>query len=474
MSSPDLYVRILAAEWLDKVQIFSPKNIAQVSGYNKDWNNFDRVAEWGYYSIANNIYPNLWEIIMENSPTAATVTKHVTHFIAGNIPKEIKNKFTTLSKNYSDTFYSQVRNLALDCVKFEGSCAFWVGYGKNNRINQFKQLPISWLRYYSPSQEEVGLLGADKMIIRSINGQFDRSLGKNDCGRQLFFSYNPDPAVVSAQKEIVEGYASEYCNLHHGQVLWYNPANLNIYPNCTFDNLLQCLLSDIALTTGQLSYLTHGEIGKIYKKNSDLSGAESAVNQLLNSAAFTSAFPDISGGTWGAIRDSAAAVASANISEGLTPLWGNNAENTGVKAMGSSSSERKMPNEGSIQNNIMQLDMVKFQAEFDLIQATITKHICNRLMVPAEYIDGLKSGAVTQTNMDSMIAQMNLTFENDRDTLENLLNTTVLNPEISDINFQCKILAYGEGKQGVNADFSASASAVNDKKNTGFLNRLLK
>lgn len=417
-----IYSRAIASQYLEGVQIDAPKNIEISEKYAPD-----QIIEWGSYSVGLNVYPNVYEHILENSPTATSLIKKLKNFICANIPEDIKTLLTAHDFDFVNTFENQVTLLAQDWVVFNGCFAFWVGYNSNGQIDQFKRLPVSWLRYYKSTEQEQQKGYAKRMIAYAADGMFSQ-LEKAD--RSLYFPYNPNRDELSRQYKLVgESKGDEYCSLKAGQVLFYNLEDTRMYPNCTADGLIATLLSDIALNTGMLSVLTSGKLAQTYTINNDSSGIERILADTLDSH------------IWGDVlgADRAGIVNNAITRLRTAPNYGAEYNESGVKAMGSTLAVRSTDPNADITKYIKQLEFPRFVDDFEKIQDRINRTLALRFEVNHDYIFRMESGVLNQQNMDTLIDDMDKRFEKARTTIESVLNSTVLSPELSVLNFAAKL-----------------------------------
>lgn len=402
----NIYNRVIAGwGWLRKFTVWSPYNFREE--YRKDG-----VQQWGNYSVGSNIYPQLYEIFVKYSPTASALLNRKIKFVIGNVDKELRRKRTTNESNYNNTLNTLLVNLCHDYLLFEGSFAIWVGTDENGRINEFKQIPLESIRYVSRDVESFPLTDSQYMI---------GIMGENNELKHIYY-----PFEVSRSKEQTEGFeeaAIRDNRIREGQILFYNTANASLYPDCVFDACISLLLADAGTDTMVMSVLGNSDIGKTYMKRYGTRGADAIGNMgrhLLNVWEFES-------GSQGS---------------SFSPQEGSEFYETGVKSAGQKE-YLDITTEESIQNYVKVQEFPKFIDDTIKIDERTARKLCVRLEMPYEYFYKMDSGVINQQNRDAIIKELNVMYDNDRETIEGVINDIL---EHSIFDWRLEIKAIGEDK----------------------------
>ena len=411
-----LYERIIAAVvWLQKFTIFSPMNFAEDKSLG------DKVIQWGNYSIGNNMYPNLFDIFVKYAPTADNLIERVVAKIFGSIPKDIKTKRTTLESTFTDTIYSLLCNAGRDAIGYKKSFAIWVGYNEQGQPNQFKWIPISMIRYVKRDPELFPYTKNEYMIA-----MMDSEL--NDVVA-LYYPYERS-RVAEQQRHFTEEH-EEDDKLCAGQMLFYNTAGAQTYPDHIYNSMVPLLLTDAGGDTGIMSFLANSDILKTYKKKAGATGADTANGfgglfdgQVLNSI-------------WGLDRAQDLTSAAAQ--------FGSDYMNTGVKAAGTTE-YLNIPNEEPIGNYVAETKFPAFMDELLKIDERTARRLCIPLEIPYEYIYKMDSGVVNQDNREMFIKELNIALEPYRDIFEEVINDILRD---SAFDWTLSIPPLGAGKEDV-------------------------
>lgn len=453
MENNQIRQRVLASTMLEQFQFFQPKNI---DAPFVD----DSIITWGNYSFFNDIYPDVYKILIENSPTATSVLNRISDFITCNLNKEVRNKLTTKKLDWSNTLGNQIDNIARDMTTWQDSFAIWVGYDKEFLkqqklvINEFKRLPVHWLRYFQINEDLKKIYDiSDDFFI----GQKSCLVSEkdNDNKFDLYFQFNPNFDYFEILKQIkllndikqdksFLDLLPKNCSLKMGQILWINNSDEQMYPNCVFDGMLQMLLSDIGLDSGIASFLANGKIAQTFMKNEASSGAEMA-NEIKTGLMTANMNGIINGDQMDQLNNTFGSSFLNSFNSG----FGTGYDAAGVLGMGSTISVR-IQDEESISNFIQNMDCPKFIDEFRKIQDHINEKIANRLQVPYEYIFRMKAGAVNQDNRQTFLEELNVRFDKQRDTIEYVFNNLILENSIYD--FRISLKGFGEDKNNINQE----------------------
>lgn len=412
--------RIIAGVvWLQKYSIFSPMNLREnpkMSG----------VEQWGNYAIGYNMYPNLFNIFVQYSPSASRLVEKRLDLTFGNIPKEVKNKRTTHGVEMTNTLYSCVRNAGRDAIMYERSWAIWVGYNEDGLIDEFSWIPLENIRYvvrdeslypHSKSEYMIGLLGDSA-----------ESIGR------IFYPY--DPSQASEQYGSLEAWKAEHgndrksMNLEEGQILFYNTAKNQLYPDCVFNSMLPVLLSDMGVDTAIMSYLGNADLLKTYKKRPGTSGADAA-----NGTAGI-----LGGGLLGTVWGERGALDLTQ-----TPQIGSDYYAQGTKTAGSTE-YLTIAGDEAIGDWVKEPRFPQFMDELGKIDDRSARRICLALNIPYEYVYKMDSGVLNQENRTVLMNEINMMLEDDRDTFEGVFNS-ILDRSVFDWRLQVRPI--GEGKEDV-------------------------
>lgn len=408
----NIYDRIIAGTiWLEKYTVFSPYNLVEDESLSTD------VIQWGNYCIGYNIYPNLFNIFAKYSPTTDILLNRCVRLTFGNIPKEIKNQRTTFESSFTNTISTLVKNAGRDSLMYKGSFAIWVGYDENGKIDEFKWLSLALVRY----------IKKDEALYPNTNNEYMLALMKKEENQieGIYYPYDPSKALSQIQ---TEGEANSEL-LKKGQILFYNTASDQLYPDCAFNSMLPILLTDAGLDTCIMSLLGNSDLLNTYIKKPGTTGADSAngglfQNQQLNNV-------------WGVNGN------SQGFSE--TAQYGSEYQSTGVKATGSVKNINITTEEG-INNYVREPKFPVFMDEIAKIDERVARKICIALELPYEYIFKMESGVVNQDNREAFIKELNMMLEDTRETFENVINDIL---EHSRYDWRLQIRPIGEGKEDV-------------------------
>lgn len=406
-----LYDTIIAGlVWLEKFAIFSPKNLESThieSG----------LQAWGNYAIGQNRYPNLFDIFIKYSPTAEHIIRRKVELAVGNIAPEVQTKRTLLSHGFTNTVRSLVDNIARDAFRFNGAFAVWVGYDKDGNVTEYCHIPIEEVRYFRRDESKCAS-SKDEYLIAIVN---DKLQGAD----ALYYPYEPERAAEQA-----ENYEEEFNReprLMRGQILFYNPATAQTYPDCVFNNLLPLLLTDAGLDTSTMSYFANGDILRTYKKQTGALGA--AIGQGVPTGGMVSRLL-----SW--------------TDKDATPQIGSDYLNTGVKAAGAveyitSTFEGEKPND-----LVKDAGVAQFADEYMKQDERIGRRLCLAAGMPYEYLFKTESGLLNQTNRETLIRELNVTLEPIRSVFETVINDIL---EHSQFDYTLKILPIGGNMEAVAA-----------------------
>lgn len=415
-----LYDRVIAGVvWLEKFSIFSPLNLREDTSLEKS------VKQWGNYSIAYNIYPNLFNIFVRYSPTAKVILRRVGRLINGNIPKEQRGKKTTYENRSNNTIQTLAETIIRDQLMFEGSFALWCSYPEDGYAGEIKAIPIENIRYIKRDTKKYPYSDCEYMI--AVMGD-DSSSGYKV--KTIYYQYEPERAF-----EQIEQY-NELCEsgkphrLGYGQIMFHNTAVDQLYPDCIFDSMVPLLLSDAGLDTMIMSYLANADILKTYKKKPGSGGADSVngIDGLFGGQTLSS--------IWGKNG-------TQSLSE--TAQHGSDWIDTGVKNAGANE-YLNITNEESVSNYVKDAVFPKFIDEITKIDERTARKICILFGVPFEYLYKMESGVINQDNRSIMVNEINMTFENERDSVESILNPML---QTLGFDFQVNLRPIGEGKENV-------------------------
>lgn len=417
---------------------------------------------WGNYSFLNDIYPDVYKILIENSPTATSIINRLADFITCNINAEAGFKLTTKQIEWSNTLYNCCNNLARDMLLWSDSLALWVGYDlewlKRGRlvISEFKRMPVHWLRYQKVSDDFRDFYQIEEnTVIAQRSCLVSDTRGAVESANDLFFQFDPRGNYGNVLKQIAaivdrskaDRFYSELLppnsKLKFGNILWINNSDEQTYPNCLFDGLLQVLLADIGIDSGIASYLSNARIAQSYQKNEASSGAEILEKILEPTLDYMS--------TKGVLNtDQSTAIVGALAAQGQYSLNAGNGTGdatSGVLAMGSHMSVRIQDTE-SINNFIQSTDAAKFMDEFKKIQDHVKEKLAERCQTPYSYLFRSTTGILNQENQQTLLEEMNLRFDRQRDIIEHVINNLIL--VNSDFDFRVSLKALGEDKGQIN------------------------
>lgn len=416
-----LYDRLIAGVvWLQKFTIFSPMNLSEDDSARED------VVQWGNYAIGNNLYPNLFNIFVKYSPTADILLNKAVRLAFGNIPKEVKNQKTTLESVFTNTIQSLVKNAGRDAFLYKGSFALLIGVNEEGKCNEFQWEPIELIRYVKRDPTKYPYTDNEYMI--AIMDSETNEIGS------LHYPYEPS-RVFEQQKSLADQQEDD-CKLKTGQILFYNTAESQIYPDCVFNSMLPILLTDAGVDTTIMSYLANSDILKTYKKKAGTTGADTANGfgglfdgQILNSI-------------WGLDR-------AQDLT--ATAQYGSDFYNTGVKAAGTTE-YLNITSDEAIGDYVKDVKFPQFVDELNKIDERVARKVCIALEIPYEYVYKMESGVINQENREMLIKELNIMFEDIRETFENVINVVL---EKSVFNWKLAIRPIGEGKEDV-ADANAN------------------
>lgn len=405
---------IAGVVWLEKFTIFSPMNFSEDKALHES------IVQWGNYAIGNNLYPNLFSIFVKYSPTADILLNKAVRLIFGNIPKDVKNQKTTLESVFTNSIQNLIKNAGRDAMLYKGSFALWVGYNKDGKCNEFKWIPIELIRYVKRDQHIYTHTDNENMIAIMDSGTNKVS--------SLYYPYEPDK-ILEQQESLIEG-QEEDNKLKAGQILFHNTADIQTYPDCVFNSMLPLLLTDAGVDTLIMSYLANADLLKTYKKKAGATGADTANGfsglfdgQVLNSI-------------WGLDR-------AQDLT--ATAQYGSDFNNTGVKS-GGSTELLNIPTDESIDNYVHDAKFPQFVEELNKIDERVARKLCIALEMPYEYIYKMDSGVINQENREMLIKEINMLFEDIRETFENIINALL---DQSVFEWRLSIRPIGEGKEDV-------------------------
>ena len=392
-----LYDRLIAGVvWLQKFTVFTPMNLKD------DTFLVDKsIVPWGNYAIGNNIYPNLFNIFIDYSPTASSLVGRKIDFIFSNVPKEIKNQRTTKELSFNNTVDVLLHVAGRDHILFDRSFAIWLGYNEAGLIDEFKAIPLENVRYVYRDEEKYPYTDSPYMI--GIIEDADRR-------ESIYYPYEPNRAVEQRQ-----GGAN-------GQILFYNTAYNTLYPDCIFNSMIPVLLSDPGIDTGIMSLLGNSDILKTYKKRGGTTGA--------NAANGSDYFGCLIKNIW-------------DTENNKIPEYGSDFLNTGVKAAGNTD-YIDIPGDESINEYIKTPEFPKFMDEFLKIDERTARKICVKLQIPYEYFYKMDSGVINQENRDAMTKEINTLLDSTRSTFEDIINEKILAYSVFDWRIQIRPLGSGQ------------------------------
>lgn len=378
------------------------------------------VVQWGNYAIGNNLYPNLFNIFVKYSPTADIILNRAVRLAFGNIPKNVKNKRTTLESAFTNTIQSLVKNAGRDAFLYKGSFALRVGYDEAGKVDEFQWIPIELIRYVKRDAGRYPCTDNEYMIA-----VMDGETNEIDT---LHYPY--EPARATEQLAHLAEDREEDCKLTEGQILFYNTAESQIYPDCVFNSMLPVLLSDAGVDTMVMSFLANSDLLKTYKKKPGSTGADTGngLGGLFDGQVLSS--------IWGLDRNQDLTATAQYSSDYL---------NTGVKAAGVTE-YLNIPDEAGINDYVREVKFPAFVDELNKIDERVARKICIALEVPYEYIYKMDSGVINQENREMLIKELNVMFEDIRETLEGVINDILGH---SAYGWLLSIRPIGEGKQDV-------------------------
>jgi len=468
MNNNQIREQVLTATMLQSFQFFQPKNI---DADPVD----DNLITWGNYSFSNDIYPDVHKILIQNSPTATSLIKNISDFITCNLTgynvldgqpfKQVRHQITTKILDWSNTIGTQVEGISEDMLLWRGSFAVWVGYDlealKNGKviINQFKRLPVHWLRYIKISEDLKEYYDITDEYFVAQKSCLATENSRNESNYDIYFPFNPNEKVEGLMKHISlmndvkkskDNFFSELlpknCTLKFGQVFLLNNSGETIYPDCVFDGLLQLLLADIGVNSGIATYLATAKIAQTFQKNDASSGAEMmeqvlrpAVNNMMQSAGFTGKQMDLA--------NSALSGYYNNAIMSMNPGNGTGFGASGVLAMGSNISVRIQDNE-SIKNFLHETDCANFMDEFKKIKLHIKEELAERMGIDYAFAFKSENGLFNQENLEMITKKANLKFDKQRDIIEYVFNDLILSRSI--FPYRISLKALGEGKTEIN------------------------
>lgn len=410
-----LYDRLIAGVvWLQKFTIFSPMNLCEDDTLRED------VVQWGNYAVGNNLYPNLFNIFVKYSPTADILLNKAVRLAFGNIPKNMKNQKTTLESVFTNTIQSLVKNAGRDAFMYKGSFVLWVGYDDKSKRNEFRWVPIELTRYVK----------RDPTLYPCTDNEYMLAIMDSETNEVSSLHYPYEPSRISEQQKHFTEEQAEDCKLRPGQILFYNTADSQVYPDCIFNSMLPLLLTDAGVDTTIMSYLANSDILKTYKKKAGTTGADTANGfgglfdgQILNSI-------------WGIDR-------AQDLT--ATAQYGSDFYNTGVKAAGTTE-YLNITNEEPLSNYVNEVKFPQFVDELNKIDERVARKFCIALEIPYEYIYKMDSGVINQENREVLIKELNIMFEDIRETFESVINSVL---EDSTYDWKLLIRPIGEGKEDV-------------------------
>lgn len=407
-----LYDRIISGVvWLRKYTIFSPNNFQDEIIAERD------MVQWGNFSIGYNMYPNLFNIFVKYSPTATSLIRKKINLIVGNVPQNIKVQKTTFESSYTNTVESLLTNICRDYIMFDKSFAIWVGYNDEGRVNEFKRITLESVRYIKRDTEMYPYSNDRNMIA---------ILDEENRPSNIFYPF--DPGAVVRQIEAEKEEKGEDYDGFSGQILFYNSADDQDYPDCIFNSMVPVLIADAGTDTMIMSILGNADLCKTYKKKAGATGTDTA-NSLMGWGSLNS--------VWGRDGDGEQ---HSTIAE-----FGSDFFNTGVKGAGETEYINISTDE-TIENYVKVQDFPKFVDETNKIDERTARKLCVALELPYEYVYKMESGVINQENRATMISEINATLDSDRQTIERVINNVL---EHSVFNWKLSILAIGEGKEDV-------------------------
>lgn len=399
--------------WLEKFAPFSPRNYRENDGIDPG------IVQWGNYAIGYNVYPNLFNIFIQYSPTADALINKIVKMTFGNIPKAIKNQPTTRESLGANTIRSLCINAGRDYTVFGGSFAIWVGYDEEGRKDEFKWIPLELIRYVKRDLETCPLTD-NKYMIGILDGETNDLAG-------VYYPYEPGRALEQLTAEHPEG-----SKLRQGQILFYNTAaGEQTYPDCVLNAMVPVLLADVGLDTMIMSFLGNSDLLKTYKKQVGITGADSAngLGGVMDRKVLSS--------IWGLDRTQ---------DPTSVPEFGSDYLNTGPKAAGSTEEINVTEANESLSNYVIPPTFPDFMDETTKIDDRIARRICVALDIPFEYMYKMEGGILNKDDREMLFAELNMRLEDPRDTFENVINN-ILDGSIYD--WRLKIDPIGLGKSDV-------------------------
>lgn len=413
-----IYDRTIGTLWLQKFTTFAPLNIKE------DPSIYKGIKQWGNYTIGYNIYPNLFDVIVRYSPLAKELIRKRIKLTFGNIPKEIKTQLVGGDDDFKNTLNSLIRNCAYDYFVFQGSFAIWVGYDGFGRINQMMPIALETIRYIDRDEDKFPATDK-KYMICSLNE--DNGVG------QIFYPYEPERAreqlsYYSELQKTKEENNIELTqeDLYPGQILFYNTAYGQLYPDSTFDASIPLLLTDAGLDTGIISLLGNGDLCRTYKKQFGTTGTDTVNNGDYYTL-----------GTIWCERENQNLAAVPNV--------GSEYYTTGVKNMGGNES-LNIVTEEAITNYVKTNDFPKVADEIAKLDERTARKLCLDLEIPYEYAFKMDSGILNQDNRATIFKELNALYDDDRVVMENVLNHIVSH---SIWSWKVEIRPIGEGQEDV-------------------------
>jgi len=402
---------IAGVVWLEKFAIFSPQNLQSTQVENG-------LQAWGNYAIGANRYPNLFDVFIKYSPTAEHIIRRKVELAVGNIDPEIQAMRTTLSRGFTNTVRALVDNIARDAFRFNGAFAVWVGYDGEGKVNELCHIPIEEVRYYTRNADR--FTGTEESEMIAIVDDKLRGAEK------LYYPYDPTRAAEQAGRFEEENSADG--RLQRGQILFYNPATSQTYPDCVFNNLLPLLLTDAGLDTSTMSYFANGDILRTYKKQTGALGA-----------AIGGGAP-IGGGY-------VARLLSWNDRDAV-PEQGSDYTQTGVKSAGAVEYLTTTYESETPDKLVKTAGVAQFADEYMKQDERIGRRLCLAAGMPYEYLFKTESGLLNQTNRETLIRELNVTLEPVRSIFETVINDVL---EHSVLGFRLSILPIGGNMESVAA-----------------------
>lgn len=416
---------LAGAVWLEKFAPFSPKNYRENDSLDKS------IVQWGNFAIGYNLYPNLFNIFIKYSPTADALINKIVRMTFGNIPKDIKSQPTTRESVGANTIQSLCINAGRDYKIFGGSFALWVGYDAEGKIDEFKHMPIELIRYVE-RDETIYPHTENRYMIGILDGE------TNDLA-DVFYPYEPERAMsqmadwwYNRASDRTSYGESDGSKLRKGQILFYNTAaGGHTYPDCVFNAMVPILLSDVGIDTTIMSFIGNSDLLKTYKKESGITGADSANG--------FGGFADkkMLGSIWGLSRTQ---------DPTSVPEVGSDYLNTGPKAAGSVEYIDVPEGSEALSNYVIEAKFPKFMDEVIKMDERAARRICVALDIPYEYMYKMEGGILNKDDREMLFAELNMRLEDPRDTFESVINGIL---ERSIFDWRLKIDPIGLGKSDV-------------------------